>query len=242
MNNLIPQWLDLQSAVAYLTNKTKEEWAIPSLLELGRIGKVPMYAVMQEGTYIQYWETKDNQATLRQKEIADLLLITPQQIEQILKMYPAHGYELLIEAPLPNGCSYDLPEYMPILMRMESKGFSRGVVIKSHEAIRILGKELEGYLQSKPATPAPEVIKSDIDKPWLVHNPLDPQPDYSWYTPARYFARKTLKEKPLLINNKKKLAGEVATLLFKIKDYPRGRVSERNPLTVLKAFTNCTLT
>ena len=164
MNNLIPQWLDLQSAVAYLTNKTKEEWAIPSLLELGRIGKVPMYAVMQEGTYIQYWETKDNQATLRQKEIADLLLITPQQIEQILKMYPAHGYELLIEAPLPNGCSYDLPEYMPILMRMESKGFSRGVVIKSHEAIRILGKELEGYLQAKPAKSAPEArkVKQDL--------------------------------------------------------------------------------
>ena len=94
----------------------------------------------------------------------------------------------------------------------------------------------------KPAISAPEVIKSDIDKPWLVHNPLDPLPDNSWYTPARYFARKILKEKPLLINNKLKLAGEVATLLFKIKDYPRGRVTEREPSTVLKAFTNCTLT
>jgi len=95
---------------------------------------------------------------------------------------------------------------------------------------------------SKPAISAPEVIKSDIDKPWLVHNPLDPPPKNSWYTPARYFARETLKEKPLLINNKLKLAGEVATLLFKIKDYPRGRVAERDPSTVLKAFTKCILT
>ena len=140
-------------------------------------------------------------------------------------------------------------------------GFKEAVFKNGEEFIRPIGSEdyifrvpEDGYLvitkanldafkvkQAKPIT-APEVIQSDMDKPWLVHNPLDPQPDYSWYTPARYFARKTLKEKPLLINNKKKLAGEVATLLFKIKDYPRGRVAERNPLTVLKAFTNCTLT
>jgi len=54
------------------------------------------------------------------------------------------------------------------------------------------------------------VIKSDIDKPWLVHNPLDPLPDNSWYTPARYFARKILKEKPLL--NEINICGDAVAL------------------------------
>jgi hypothetical protein len=166
MNNLIPQWLDLQSAVAYLTNKTKEEWAIPSLLELGRVGKLPMYAIVPEDSYIQYWDMSDTKPLMREKEISDFLPVTTQHIQKIQKFYPASGYSISIEAPLPKGCSYDLPEHWPILMRMDSKGFSRGMVIKSHEAIRILGKELQEFLsqQECSAIIVPEVIKGKADE------------------------------------------------------------------------------
>ena len=85
-------------------------------------------------------------------------------------------------------------------------------------------------------------IKDDIDKPWLAHNPLDPLPVQSWYTPARFFAREIIKERPALINNKKKLAAEVSTYLFNIKDFPRGKERKRDYSTILKAFTNVILT
>ncbi len=85
-------------------------------------------------------------------------------------------------------------------------------------------------------------IKDDIDKLWLAHNPLDPLPVQSWYTPARFFAREIIKEKPALIHNKKKLATEVSTCLFNINDFPRGKERKRDYSTILKAFTNVILT
>ena len=175
MNDVIPQWLDLENAIVYLNNQTNEKWTIPALLELGRLGKLPMYAIVPEDSYIQYWDMADSNTSMRQQEISDFLPLTAHNIQKIQKFYPASGHSVLIEAPLPDGCSYDLPEYWPIFMRIQSKDFSRGVVIKSHEAIRILGKELEVLLtkQAKPAKPTTSVITQNaLKKSHYMDSPI----------------------------------------------------------------------
>lgn len=78
-------------------------------------------------------------------------------------------------------------------------------------------------------------------KPWLVVDPRDPVPALDWHTPARYFAREVLKEKPLLKNNRKRVAEEVANRLVGAGIKPRAKNSTRYEVnTVLKAFENIT--
>ena len=140
MNNLIPQWLDLDSAVHHLANK---KITISKLLEFGGIGDLPMYVLIDKSFTIKFWDMRSKPPILKSQEITDFLPISKDQIQKIQKMYPASGYSISIEARLPEGCSYDLPDSYPILMRMESKHLSRGKIIKSLKEIRVLARELE---------------------------------------------------------------------------------------------------
>ena len=86
------------------------------------------------------------------------------------------------------------------------------------------------------------ITVSGDDKPWLVANPTDPAPDYSWYTPARYFARQLVKDDSTLRAKRKKLAEKTAKSLASAGVFARGK--KKQPLcagTVLKSFVNVML-
>lgn len=108
--------------------------------------------------------------------------------------------------------------------------------------------EVPEQLQISP-TPAPvttttaptEPERSSNVKPWEVADPSDPAPAQSWYTPARYFARQLITEKPTLLANRALLADKVSTALFNAGFKKRGNRSRLDSSTVLKAFVNVTL-
>lgn len=79
------------------------------------------------------------------------------------------------------------------------------------------------------------------EKPWLVVAPKDPIAEQPWYTPARYFARQLVIEKPTLLANRGLLADKVSTALFNAGFKKRGGKVKFDSSTVLKAFTNVTL-
>lgn len=76
------------------------------------------------------------------------------------------------------------------------------------------------------------------EKPWLTPNPGDPSPEYEWYTPARYFARKLLLEDSTLLIKRDLLARKVADSLKNAGIHKRGGKKPFNPATVKKAFSN----
>lgn len=88
-------------------------------------------------------------------------------------------------------------------------------------------------------TPGPVVASSNA-KPWLSVDPQDPAPMQPWYTPARYFARQFVIEKPTLLANRELLAGKVSTALFNAGFKKRGGKHRFDSGTVLKAFANVT--
>lgn len=82
----------------------------------------------------------------------------------------------------------------------------------------------------------PKVIEHDIDKPWLVHNPSDPDPILTWYIPARYFARKLVSEDVTLLTNRNRLAHKIAELLPKVNVLKRGGKKPLDAETIKKAL------
>jgi hypothetical protein len=82
---------------------------------------------------------------------------------------------------------------------------------------------------------------SDDDKPWLIADSNDPDPDYSWYTPARYFARQLVKDDSTLLTKRKLLSTKVAQSLNTAGIKKRGGKQSPSATTILKAFANVTL-
>jgi len=80
-----------------------------------------------------------------------------------------------------------------------------------------------------------------MNMPWLVADSRDPDPLQDWYTPARYFARQLVIEKPTLLNNRNLLARRVAVALFNAGFKKRGGKLGFNSGTVLKSFAKVTL-
>jgi hypothetical protein len=78
-------------------------------------------------------------------------------------------------------------------------------------------------------------------KPWLEHDAKDPEPLQPWYTSARYFARKHIVENPLLATNRQKLAGNVSKSMETVGVFKRGKKRPPDGATILKAFSNVTL-
>ena len=75
-------------------------------------------------------------------------------------------------------------------------------------------------------------------KRWLIHNPDDPKPEQSWYTPARYFARQLVEEDPTLLIKRDVLASKVSSSLKNAGIKKRGGKKPLDPATVKKAFSN----
>ena len=79
---------------------------------------------------------------------------------------------------------------------------------------------------------------NDDDKPWLIHKSNDPVAKEQWYIPARYFARKLLKDNPLLLKKRLILADNVRDMMKKFGIYKRGGKLQPSAETILKAFSN----
>ena len=79
----------------------------------------------------------------------------------------------------------------------------------------------------------------NADKPWLIANSSDPVAAYTWYIPARYFARETLKTEPTLLAKKDILAGRVNTLFKNFGIKKRGGINDFDDSTIKKAFRYC---
>lgn len=82
---------------------------------------------------------------------------------------------------------------------------------------------------------------TDQDKPWLVKDPRDPEPEQPWYTPARYFARKLARDDSTLLTKRDTLAKKVVQSLTNIGIKKRGGKKSFNPGTIKKAFSNVSL-
>ena len=78
-------------------------------------------------------------------------------------------------------------------------------------------------------------------KPWLEVKDGDPEAKQPWYTPARYFARQLVLKDSTLLTKRLILAGKVSELLRLVDFNKRGGKLALDPATVLKAFSNVTL-
>ncbi len=78
-------------------------------------------------------------------------------------------------------------------------------------------------------------------KPWLIPDPNDPEPAQPWYTPARYFARQLVKEKPTLLSHSNLLAVETLKLMTNAGVKKRGGKKSFTSDTIKKAFANVKL-
>ena len=75
-------------------------------------------------------------------------------------------------------------------------------------------------------------------KPWLVADPKDPTPKFSWYTPARYFARQLVMQDRTLLKKREMVADKVSRSLADLNIFKRGGKKNLSPSTILKAFAN----
>jgi hypothetical protein len=95
------------------------------------------------------------------------------------------------------------------------------------------------YLQSwNPTAPHPA---TEAEKPWLLADPKDPDPEQPWYTPARYFARDLVKGDSTLLLKTLILADKTSKSLAKVGIYKRGGKKPFVADTILKAFSNVKL-
>ena len=82
---------------------------------------------------------------------------------------------------------------------------------------------------------------TEAEKPWLLADPKDPNPEQPWYTPARYFARDLVKGDATLLLKTSLLADKTSKSLAKVGIYKRGGKKPFAADTILKAFSNVKL-
>jgi hypothetical protein len=110
----------------------------------------------------------------------------------------------------------------------------------------ITEQHLNQYIESFSTTSSKPQNKSNNissnittdDKPWLIANSSDPVAPYTWYIPARYFARELLKTEPTLLEKIDILASRVNTLFKKYGIKKRGGKKDFDDSTIKKAFSN----
>ena len=85
------------------------------------------------------------------------------------------------------------------------------------------------------------LIGQENGEPWWVVDPRDPEPKSDWYTPARYFARQLVKQKPLLATKRNQLAQQVAQALKDHKIYKRGDKKVPDASSIVNAFSGVNL-
>jgi hypothetical protein len=102
-------------------------------------------------------------------------------------------------------------------------------------------KSLNGPVDAVPEDAAVVSIPAAPDKPWLVPDPRDPEPEQLWYISARYFARQLVKDDSTLLTKRDLLAQKVAKSLDVAGIKKRGGKKPFDPGTVKKALANVKL-
>lgn len=104
-------------------------------------------------------------------------------------------------------------------------------------------KEFEFSIFEPPSRPPVTEIpaekpKSDRTEPWWTLVEGDPDPKEPWYTPARYFARAHVRDKPSLLANRGLLAKQVVASLTAVRIFKRGGKKAFLDGTIKKALIN----
>lgn len=107
-------------------------------------------------------------------------------------------------------------------------------------ALNIVHWDIPKELKSLESTKK-EVGVEPNENPWDIHQEGDPQPIVLWYTPARYFARKLIKENPRLLKRRDSLCFEISKELDAHRIYKRGGKEAPDPETIKKALSNIKL-
>ena len=84
-------------------------------------------------------------------------------------------------------------------------------------------------------------VEKDQEKPWLIPDPKDPKALQPWYTPARYFARKLIKDDPMLLIKRNPLANKIVVSLNSVGIKKRGGIKPFDSSTIKKALVNVSL-
>lgn len=84
-------------------------------------------------------------------------------------------------------------------------------------------------------------MKTESCMPWEIKDYRDPEPEYPWYTPARYFARQLVKEDSTLLTKRHILAKKIVQSLTNIGIKKRGGIKPFDPGTIKKALSNVIL-
>lgn len=107
------------------------------------------------------------------------------------------------------------------------------------KAATVVTNSTPGRIETNKAGPTPiDTYKAGEEKPWLIANPRDPDPEQDWYTPARYFARQLVRKDSTLVLKKSVLAEKVSKTLAETGFKKRGKKLPLSSGTVLKAFSN----
>jgi hypothetical protein len=96
-------------------------------------------------------------------------------------------------------------------------------------------------VQLKTQSEAIPVKQTDESKPWLLADPSDPAPKYSWYTSARYFARQLVIADSTLLTKTDLLSNKIVQSLNKAGIYKRGGKKPLSPVTIKKALSSVRL-
>ncbi len=162
---------------------------------------------------------------------------TRAMLAEKLARFDAGEEEILIGAnPAISGSAHQ--KWRDLISRAVDDG--ELVLLDHASSLPIQG--LTKTIAASEATPnaAPDKSESS-EKPWVARNPGDPEPEQSWYTPARYFARKLVLEDSTLLLKRDQLAGKVSDSMFAVGIKKRGGKKKLDPATVKKAFSNVTL-
>jgi hypothetical protein len=101
--------------------------------------------------------------------------------------------------------------------------------------------DLKDYRWVDPNVKIPVTGVAAPPHPWNVHDSRDPNPAQPWYTPARHFARQLVKDDSTLLQKRAVLAAKVSNSLKSAGIYKRGGKKLLDSSTILKAFSNVTL-
>jgi len=209
-----------------------------------RAEKFPDWAFWRHMPEVAYWQA-----------CALAFNIDPDSLERHPQNWMAPGSDIFTQESFLSNEQYD--SFDKLLRLLNAHLSNRKFFTPTHSAaVRLdefaawcahVGFEIPEQLAERAkdksqAEAVPDISPSGDNKPWLVVNLKDPAPAFPWYTPARYFARKLVKDDSTLLTKKLLLAAKVAKSLADVGFFKRGKIKKLFSVgTVLKSFVNVAL-
>ncbi len=194
----------------------------------------PVYSLL-ELAYLAAGENPKTYAEFREKPNQIIVSFISQVLDYFSKIpeyEPLKAKILLSSNKLDQEriiCEFQIPMQVANILMTELKVLP--ISVKPHDMA----------LKESVTEETPSLTQTEALKPWLVHDPKDPDPEQPWYTPARYFARQLVIKDSTLLAKRDVLAQKVALSLNNagIKNSRKGKFSQNG--TILKAWVNVNL-